>query len=90
MAPYLAPESDRRTMGEVVDTMSYWVVGATPRLYRIEEAVAERQYDWWTMGRYKFAPGDRVAIWKFKGRDDYRGILSRRSCQPSGPPIRRR
>jgi len=54
----------------------YWALLAKPEFYDIETAVEELEVDWWTTGRSDLLPGDRVIIWKAKGRDKHRGIVA--------------
>src|SRR5215469_11038088 len=54
----------------------YWTLAADPARYRVVDAVRGLEEDWWLTGRGDLHAGDRVAIWKYKGRDDYRGILA--------------
>jgi predicted RNA-binding protein with PUA-like domain len=55
----------------------YWALCANPELYRIEDAVRNMEFDWWGSKRSKLKPGDRVIIWKCKGRhDQHRGVVA--------------
>jgi hypothetical protein len=54
----------------------YWTLAANPARYRVVDAVRDLEEDWWLAGRGDLHAGDRVAIWKYKGHDDYRGILA--------------
>lgn len=55
---------------------SYWALMANPKWYDIQGAVAELDEDDWTVRRSKVRAGDRVAIWKAKGRSGHRGIVA--------------
>ena len=55
---------------------SYWTLGAHPARYRIVDAARNLDEDWWTTGGADLHAGDRVAFWKYKGRDDHRGIVA--------------
>jgi hypothetical protein len=54
----------------------YWTLAANPARYRVVDGVRDLEEDWWLAGRGDLHMGDRVAIWKYKGRDDYRGIIA--------------
>ena len=54
----------------------YWTLAAHPARYRIVDAVRNLDDDWWTTGGADLHAGDRVAIWKYKGPDDHRGIIA--------------
>jgi EVE domain len=54
----------------------YWTLAAHPGQYRVVDAVRDREADWWLTGGRDLHKGDRVAIWKYKGRDDRRGIIA--------------
>ena len=55
---------------------SYWAFMANPEIYNIEQALAEATEDNWTVERSDVQAGDRVAIWKAKGRGRRRGIVA--------------
>ncbi len=55
---------------------NYWALLATPRTYRVEDAVSDGQTDLWTVGRSRVQSGDRVIVWKAKGRDRRRGVVA--------------
>jgi hypothetical protein len=54
----------------------YWTLAANPARYRVVDAVRDLHEDWWLTGRGDLHVGDRVAIWKYKGADDHRGIIA--------------
>jgi hypothetical protein len=54
----------------------YWAILANPDVYRVEEAVAERDTALWTVQRGHVRAGDRVAIWKAKGSGIRRGVIA--------------
>jgi hypothetical protein len=54
----------------------YWAFCANPKMYRVEEAVQERETDTWTTKGKPVREGDRALIWKGKGRDDERGVVA--------------
>jgi hypothetical protein len=54
----------------------YWTLAANPARYRVVDAVRDLEEDWWLAGRGDLHVGDRAAIWKYKGRDDHRGIIA--------------
>jgi hypothetical protein len=54
----------------------FWAFFANPDTYRIEDAVRERENDFWTTTGKPVRKGDRVLIWKGKGNSQWRGILA--------------
>lgn len=57
--------------------MRYWTLAANPGAFRVKDNVREQDVELWRTSR-KVARGDRVGIYKYKGRDSYRGIVSLR------------
>jgi len=55
---------------------NYWALVADPKRYDIVGAVAELDQDDWTVHKSDVKAGDRVAIWKVKGRTGHRGIVA--------------
>lgn len=69
--------SDHLTLARVYTRKRHhWAIVANPNLYRVEQAVAERTDDLWTVKRGDLRAGDRVAIWKAKGSGDRRGVVA--------------
>lgn len=54
----------------------YWEFAADPRVYDIEAAVELLEWDWWTTREKDIRAGDRVVIWKTKGKDAWRGVVA--------------
>ena len=54
----------------------YWTLAADPERYRVVDAVRDLEEDWWLTGGSDLHAGDRVAIWKYQGPDDHRGIIA--------------
>lgn len=54
----------------------YWAIMANPDLYRVEDAIKERETDLWTVKRSHVRAGDRIAIWKAKGSGTRRGVIA--------------
>ena len=57
----------------------YFALNANPNTYRVQEAVTSLETDYWTTGRSRLSPGDRVLIWKSygrQGRSARRGIVA--------------
>ena len=54
----------------------YWTLASHPARYRVVDAVRDLDEDWWLTGGADIHAGDRVAIWKYKGSDDHRGIIA--------------
>ena len=63
-------------VGATASPRRYWTLAAHPDRYRVVDAVRDLDEEWWLTGRGDLHAGDRVAIWKYKGRDDYRGIIA--------------
>lgn len=55
---------------------NYWALMANPERYDIERAVDELDQDDWLVHHSDVRAGDRVAIWKAKGRSARRGIVA--------------
>jgi predicted RNA-binding protein with PUA-like domain len=55
---------------------NYWTLGARPDLYRLLDAVRDSQATMWLTAGSHLAPGDRVAIYKFKGQETERGVVA--------------
>ncbi|WP_438023561.1 EVE domain-containing protein [Sorangium sp. So ce233] len=53
-----------------------WALFASPDTYRVEDAVREREIDTWTTAGRPMTVGDRVLVWRGKGRGDRRGIVA--------------
>lgn len=56
--------------------MPYWALASHPDHFRVLDAVLEQDEEWWRTGGRPLAKGDRVAIWKYKGRDAFRGVIA--------------
>lgn len=55
--------------------MRFWTLAANPGAFRVEDNVRDQDIEIWRTSR-KIARDDRVGIYKYKGRDKYRGIVS--------------
>ncbi|WP_437338488.1 EVE domain-containing protein [Sorangium sp. So ce394] len=53
-----------------------WALFASPDTYRVEDAVREREVDTWTTAGRPMKVGDRVLVWRGKGRSGRRGIVA--------------
>jgi hypothetical protein len=53
-----------------------WALCANPTRYRIREAVAHLELDFWLTGKSKIRLGDKVVIWQTRDHDGRRGILA--------------
>lgn len=69
--PFTTRGADRRAT-----TRSYWTLASHPNRYRVLDGVREEEDAWWLNGRSHLRAGDRVAIWKYKGTERYRGIVA--------------
>lgn len=56
--------------------MTYWALVANPLRYDIDAAVEQLPENLWTTKRYPIARGDRVLIWRARGRHGPRGIIA--------------
>lgn len=54
----------------------FWTLAADPTRFRVADAVRDLDEDWWRTGGADVHAGDRFAIWKYKGRDNFRGIIA--------------
>jgi hypothetical protein len=57
-------------------TPGYWALFANPETYRIDDAVRELQEDTWVTAGRPMRRGDRVVIWRGKGRGARRGVAA--------------
>lgn len=53
----------------------YWAFQANPRMYEIERAITELEYDIWTTKNHDVRAGDYAIIWKSLGGTKDRGVL---------------
>ncbi|KYF92561.1 hypothetical protein BE20_11340, partial [Sorangium cellulosum] len=53
-----------------------WALFASPDTYRVEDAVREREVDTWTTAGRPIKVGDRLLVWRGKGRSGRRGIVA--------------
>jgi hypothetical protein len=72
----MTPYQEGSTVGATTSRSPYWTLAANPSRYRVIDAVRDLEEQWWLTGGKDLHRGDRVAIWKYKGRDDHRGILA--------------
>ena len=72
----MTPDREGSGEGGTTAHRRYWTLAADPARYRVVDAVRDLPEDWWLTGRGDLHMGDRVAIWKYKGPDDRRGILA--------------
>jgi hypothetical protein len=56
--------------------MAHWVLASHPGRVRVLDSVLEQAEEWWLTGGRPLARGDRVAIWKYKGRELRRGVVA--------------
>ena len=56
--------------------MRFWTLAANPGVFRVENNVREQDRTLWRVGRSGVARGDRVAMYKYKGRDRHRGVVA--------------
>lgn len=68
--------NSRRWFIDLQRPRRYWILCSHPDKSRIEMAISESEPDVWTTKRSDLRPGDRVAIWRYKGRTDKRGIVA--------------
>jgi hypothetical protein len=72
----MTPYQEGSGVGATTSGRRYWTLAADPGRYRVVDAVRNLDEDWWTTGGADLHAGDRVAIWKYKGSDDRRGIIA--------------
>lgn len=72
MTPYQEGSGDGGTRSR----RRYWTLAAHPDRYRVVDAVRNLDEQWWLTGGAALQAGDRVAIWKYKGSGDRRGIIA--------------
>ena len=72
----MTPYQQRNGADALTAPRGYWTLAANPVRYRVVDAVHDLNDDWWLTGGADLHAGDRVAIWKYRGRDDRRGILA--------------
>jgi hypothetical protein len=53
-----------------------WAFLAKPDIYRIEDAIRSRNEDTWVTAGREIHQGDRVIIWKARGKDGRRGVIA--------------
>jgi 5-methylcytosine-specific restriction protein A len=56
--------------------VQYWAFFADPDTYRIEDAIAAKDEDTWTVKLSEVRAGDLVVIWKGKGRSSFNGVVA--------------
>jgi hypothetical protein len=56
--------------------VKYWAFQATPKRYRILDAIRRCAQDTWMIDRGDVEPGDRALIWKSQGKDGWRGVVA--------------
>jgi hypothetical protein len=54
----------------------YWALFADPETYRIDDAIRDGYTDSWVTAGRAIAKGDRVVIWRGKGRGRNRGVVA--------------
>ena len=54
---------------------NYWAVVANPKIYDIEKAIQNLEFDYWTIKQSKVSKGDHILIWKSLGYSAKRGII---------------
>lgn len=54
----------------------HWAFLANPKVYNIEKATQEQEEGSSTVPRRDVRTGDRAIIWKAKGNDQQRGIVT--------------
>ena len=72
----MTPYQEEGGVGATPPRRRYWTLAANPARYRVVDAVRNLDEDWWTTGDADLHAGDRVAIWKYKGSGDHRGIIA--------------
>jgi hypothetical protein len=72
----MTPDREGSGVAATTSHIRYWTLAAHPARYRVVDAVRDLEEDWWLTGGSDLHAGDRVAIWKYKGPGDRRGIIA--------------
>jgi hypothetical protein len=72
----MTPYQEGRIVDAPAPPRRYWTLASHPARYRVVDAVRDLDEDWWLTGGADLHAGDRVAIWKYKGSGDHRGIIA--------------
>ncbi len=68
---------DERAEGpHTTSSGSAWAILCNPQVYDIERASQELDEDAWTLATGTPEPGDRLVLWKTKGRSSTRGVVA--------------
>ena len=54
----------------------YWAFAASPKVYALDEAIAELEQDLWTVNRGDVHAGDRVVLWRTADASGRRGVVA--------------
>jgi hypothetical protein len=60
----------------VIRPTRYWALVADPSRYRIRDAAANVEIDWWITAGKPIRPGDWVVIWQASDRKRQRGVVA--------------
>jgi hypothetical protein len=63
-------------MKQPKDQYRYWAFAADPNRYRIIDAVANLETDWWTTQGRPVRPGEHAVIWQLRDHQGRRGIVA--------------
>lgn len=55
---------------------SYWTWVANPNVFKVDDAIRERETDRWLSKGKPVKPGDRAVIWRSLGPDGKRGVVA--------------
>ncbi|MGH9197911.1 MAG: EVE domain-containing protein, partial [Acidimicrobiia bacterium] len=55
---------------------SYWTWVANPNVFKVDDAIRERESDRWLTKGKPVKPGDRGAVWRSLGPDGKRGVIA--------------
>ncbi len=68
--------ANRRWFIDLERSRRYWILCSKPETSKIELAITELEVATWTSKGSDLRPGDRCAIWRYKGRTEKRGIVA--------------
>lgn len=64
------------TTGHEPRGIRYWALCASPKRYRIRDAVRRLEVNYWTIGQSDIREGDSSIIWQTKDQEGNRGVVA--------------
>ena len=71
-----ALESEVAQIRQKIPERSYWTWVANPNVFKVDDAVRERETDRWLTKEKPVKPGDRGVVWRSLGGDGKRGVIA--------------